>query len=288
MFNIQEALAQATTQGPDMNEAQKGGGGDYTPPPAGLARLRLVEYIELGQHVDGPAGKEKQKELVWVKWELSGPKHKPKELDDGKKIPFTISQTMPLSLNEKARFYKLFKRLNHTGEARHFAEFLDPKWSFIGDVIHKESGEGTDKRVYANLYNAEGSTIRPPFIVTIDEETGEEGQKKLPADPALSPLKLFLWNFATKDMWDALFIDGTYDDIKDKDGKVTKEGGSKNYFQNRIKAAKNFVGSPVAELLFAGGEPDLPGAETPERSEENKQATADHKAGAAADPLAGV
>jgi hypothetical protein len=47
----------------------------------------------------------------------------------------------------------------------------------------------------------------------------------------------------------------------------------------------NFKESPMAEILFAGGEPDLPEAETPERSDENVQASADQKAGASADPL---
>ena len=34
----------------DANVA-KAGGGNYTPPPKGLARLRFIGYIELGKHV---------------------------------------------------------------------------------------------------------------------------------------------------------------------------------------------------------------------------------------------
>ena len=41
------AIAEAAQQ-TDMNEAQSGG--DYTPPAAGLVRLRFVGYIELGKH----------------------------------------------------------------------------------------------------------------------------------------------------------------------------------------------------------------------------------------------
>ena len=288
MFNIQAAVAAAAAQSPDMNEAVKGGGGERQLPVEGLARLRLVSYIELGIHNDGPPGKEKDKELVYLCWELSGPKYPPIEMEDGKKIPLTISQTLPLSLNEKANFYKLFKRLNHDGAATHFSQFLFSENGFLGTVVHNSSGEGNEKRTYANLHGAEGSTIKPPYIVTVDEDTGEEGQKLIKALPALSAPKCFLWNFATKEMWDSLFIDGTWDDQKDASGKVIKKGASKNWMQARIKEAKNFAGSPMAELLFAGGEPELPEAEKPARTEAAKEAVKDAKAGAAADPLAGV
>lgn len=33
---LNAAIAQAAQQGPDMTKAVKGGGGDYTPPAAGL------------------------------------------------------------------------------------------------------------------------------------------------------------------------------------------------------------------------------------------------------------
>jgi len=254
-------------------------------PVAGMTRLRLFQYIELGRHVDGPKGQEKEKELVFLNFELSGPKHPPIEIE-GRKVPLTMSLTLPLSLNEKARFYKLFKRLNHDGKATHFAQFLGQ--DFLGTVFHKESGEGTEKRTYANLYNEDGLSIRPPFSVNINPETGDETQIRVTADPLLSPIKCFLWNFATKDMWDSLFIDGTWDDVTDKDGKVIRAGASKNWMQNRIRTARNFADSPLAEILLAGGEPDVGAAETPERSEANQEAAKDADAGAAADPLAGV
>jgi hypothetical protein len=280
-FDVKAAIAQAAKEGPNMTESV---GGDFERelPAAGLVRLRLIGYIELGQHEEEYKGEKKTREKVALIFELSGPKHPPIEVN-GKKIPQTKTETLSLSLNEKATFFKLFKRLNHTGECTHFAELLGR--DFLGTVIHVTKGEGADKKTYANLKDDSGFTIRPPYVD--DPETGES--RRVTVDEPLSPIKCFLWNFATKPMWDTLFIDGRWDDKKDKDGTVIKEGTSKNYWQNRIKSAANFKGSPIAEILFAGGtEPDLPNSEAPERSEENKQAGTEADAGAAADPLAGV
>lgn len=279
---MQAAIAQAAAEGPNMNEAQ--GGGDFVRelPAAGLVRLRLISYIELGVHVGEYNGKPKKNEKVVLQFELSGPKHPPMDFD-GKKVPHIVTITENQSLNEKANFYRMFQRLNHTKDATHFAQLLGRE--FLGTIVHKVVGEGNDKKTYANLRDDSGYTIRPPYVD--DPETGES--RRIAVDEPLSPLKCFLWNYCDKAMWDSLFIDGRYDDKKDDAGKVIKEGASKNYWQNRIRSADNFTGSPLAELLFAGGEePDLPASEAPERTEADKQASVEQKAGADADPLAGV
>lgn len=283
MFDVKAAVAQAAAEGPNMNEATSGGDFERELPVEGLTRLRLVSYIELGKHEKTNKGETKVKDLVYLEFELSGPKHPPKEID-GKQYPHRISFTETLSLSEKANFYKLFKRINHTGTFTHFAELLGES-SFLGTVVHNTSGEGDQKKTYANLRDTGGSTIRPPYQE--DPNTGES--ISVIAGPLLSPLKCFLWNFPSKEMWDSLFIDGRWDDTKDKAGVVTKEGASKNYFQNQIKSAKNFAGSPLQELLFAGDAlAGLPDSEAPARSEDDKQAGVETDAGAAADPLAGI
>jgi hypothetical protein len=271
-FDPMAAIAAAAAQ-TNMNEAVAGGGGPRELPAAGPTRLRLISYIELGIHEDGPVGQKKNKELVYLEFELSGPKHPATSEETGREKPFTINITLPLSLNEKANFFKLFKRLNHTAEHTHFAQLLGKP--FIGEVVLSTKGEGNDAVTYANLRDDAGYTIKPPYGVDFDS-----GESRLIAvDEPKTPLKCFLWNYADKAMWDSLFIDGKWDDKKDASGKVIKEGTSKNYFQNRIRAAQNFKGSPVGELLFAGGEPDLPDAEQPERRPAND-------AGASGDPLA--
>lgn len=287
MFNVQAAVAAAAEVGPNMNEATAGGGGDYTPPAEGAVRLRLVGYIETGKVTDKQYNKVKEK--VSLLFELSGPKHPPREFD-GKKVPDLIVVNQTLSLNQKSGFYKLFKRMNYTGKHTHMAQMLGE--AFMGTIHHNTVGEGDQKRVYANLHGPDGvSTIRPPFFETMDEE-GNMVSKPVPVDEALSPLRCFIWNAPVqlKEMWDSLFIDGKTEDRKDEKTGEVIAGKSKNFWQNKIKAAENFAGSPIAELLFAGGEPDLGehGASKPERTEANVQASADAKAGAAADPLAGI
>ena len=54
----------------DANVA-KAGGGSYTPPPKGLARLRFIGYIELGKHVKKVQGKpDKNEDQAWLIFEL--------------------------------------------------------------------------------------------------------------------------------------------------------------------------------------------------------------------------
>jgi hypothetical protein len=281
MFDVQSAIAAAVETGPDMTQA-KAAGGNFDPPAAGPVRLRLVSYIELGVVEDEWKGQKRMKEKVALQFECSGPKHPSRQLDDGRKMADLITINLNLSLSEKAGFYKLFQRLNHTGEYKHFAQLLGKP--FIGTIIHNEK-EG---KTYANLQDAEGAfTIRPPFREDFD--TGES--VPVPVDEPVTPLKCFIWGApeaALKGMWDSIFIDGRHDDKKDeKTGEVTP-GRSKNYWQDRIKAATNFPGSPIAELLFAGGAIDLPEAEKPARKSADVQASADAKAGADADPLAGL
>lgn len=293
-YDYSALIAQAAEQGPDVNEATAGGG-NFDPPAAGLARLRLIEYIEIGEHMTGKKGEEKRKPMARLLFELSGPKHPAREVGEGdnkKLIPHTIKVDLVVSTNEKANYYKLFKRMNWQGTHKIFPQMLGEE--FLGTVVIVTKGEGTDKRVYANLRDEGGFTIRPPFVE--DPDTGES--RRVTADPVLSPIRCFMWDFCDKPMWDALFIDGSWDAKTDKDGNVIEEGRSKNWIQNLIKSALNFDGSPICNLLCGGDalNMDLPDATTPERSDAAKEASADLKAGAAPkepandpdDPLAGV
>ena len=275
--HLQAALDQAAKEGVDMNEAQSGGG-DYSPPAEGACRLRLVGYIELGKHTKEYKGESKTKDEVQLTFELSGKKHPPLDID-GKKVPLTLKVNLNKSLNEKAHYYKMFKRMNHTGDAKIFAQLLGR--AFIGTITHNTVGEGDSKRIYANLNDENGFTVRSPY--TEDLESGETKLVKI-AEP-LSPIKCFLWDYADKEQWDALFIDGSWDEKTDDAGKVIKEGKSKNFYQNKIKAADNFVGSPVEGILLGDAGLDLDDAEQPERSEEDVQAGVEQKAGAAKDEL---
>lgn len=289
-FDISSAVNAAASQGVDMTKAQSGGG-DYQPPAKGVARARFIGYIEGGKQKHEWEGKVSYKDKVRLIFELSGPKHPPHENGDGEKFPIRITIEENLSLNEKAHFYKIFRAMNYDGDATHIAQLLGKE--FLVTVAHKESKKG---RVFATLKNDAGQyTIRTPYHE--DPETGET--RKISANPQISETRLFLWDFASKEMWDSLYIEGEYPEKKDdKTGEVIFPARSKNVFQEWILGANNFEGSPIDEILQ--GEIELPEeTQEPEQADEEQEPEAEEKAPAKGkgkgkpspadeDPLAGV
>jgi hypothetical protein len=260
MNNIAALAAAAAATGPDLNKATTGGGGDYVPPAAGQAWARFIGYVETGSHEKSVgAGKPKVvKPQVELIFELSGPRHAPKELEDGSKLPHRISEDANAAanygpLNEKAGLYKLFRRMNYDGSATHFAQLLGK--AYLVTVHHTKKTYGDKERTFVSLRDPDGAySISPPNFT--DPVTGEV--KSVPVPEPISPLRLFVWNAAPEHigpMWDSLFIDGEYPERKDKDGNVTSAAKSKNVFQNTIKDALNFNGSPIHEYLQTKGVP---------------------------------
>lgn len=277
MVDIKALAAKAVATGKDMNVAQTGGG-DYEPPAAGPTRLRFISYVEVGKQKGTFQGKPTEKDTALLTFELSGPKHKPAERD-GVKYPDRISIELPVSLNEKAHFYKLFRALNHKGVAKHIAELLGD--SYKGTVVHRKyKGRDGKDRIAVELFDkARGIyTIEAPRYEVVNpdehESPGPTGEfKVLPVDPAISPLKCFLWDYADKEQWDSLFIDGQYDERKNDKGEVVAAAKSKNVLQNKIKLAVNFKGSPIYTVIASnGGSLDIPDAEDGRGSESGEEA----------------
>jgi hypothetical protein len=275
-FDIKSAIAQAATTTPDMNVAQKGGGGAYTPPPEGVARARFVGYYELGdQTIKIPGKPDVVKPGVRLVFELSGGKYAPKVTDNGP-IPLRISIDVSYSLNEKAWFYKIFKQMNWAGKAKHIAELLGE--AYLVTIYHIKDAEGKVK--YASLKGPAGYNIQPPQQYDAISET----TTPIPVDPPITKLGLFLWGYPSKEMWDSIYIDGAYDD-----------GKSKNVIQNEIKAAVNFQGSPIHVLLSSGTTSglELGGGKAPTTPDDpsvgaTPQPTNPAASTGLADPLAGL
>lgn len=243
MSSIAARLAKAKAVGPNMNEAQTGGGGDYTPPAAGVARLRLVGYYELGEHTEQTgqyAGKKNKK--VRLTFELSGKNHAPAEVD-GKQIPIRMNVDLNYSLNEKAGFFKLFKRMNeaHGNNATIMAELLGKE--FLGTVKHSK-GKKDPTKTYADI---DKDSIKK--AVRLDEDDNEVPIK---VDPAITELKMFIWDIATMEDWESVFIDGEYPERKNEAGEVIRKAQSKNVIQDMIRSANNFDTLPIADLLRSG------------------------------------
>ena len=263
---INALAAKAVEKGVDMTKATVFTGGDYEPPVEGPTRLRFVGYVEIGKQKTTFQGVTKFKDQAILTFELSGPKHPPVVSEDGTKNPIRISITETISLNDKANFFKLFQRMNYAGKAQHIAQLLGE--AYKGKVIHRKykRADGTEGTSAELKSKDTGYTIEPPRYEVVTEEDGPTGEfKPLKVDPPLTTLKCFLWAHADMDQWASIFIDGTYAERKDeKTGAVTAPAKSKNTIQNKIKLASNFGGSPIHQLLVAGGLPlDLPDAEVP-------------------------
>ena len=301
--NLADKIAQAVAEGADQTIAKTGGGGAELP-AEGPCNLRLIAYIELGKHEKVILGKKKTTEQVTLTFELSGKNHPPVETDSGT-YPHRISVTENLSLNEKARFFKLFQLLNYKGTAKHCAELLGA--AFRGRVIHREyTGRDGKPRKIAELYDKKvgAYTIVAPRVEVVDEDGQPTGEyREVRVAPALSELRCFLWNYADMEQWNSLFIEGEYEERKNEKGEVTAPARSKNQFQIKIASALNYKGSPIQQLLAQGGqEIELPadgvveeedaGAEDDTPAEAPAKPVAPSKPAskgkAKADPLAGI
>lgn len=280
----------------DQTVATKGGGEGYTPPAAGLCPARLVAYMELGDHERSVgAGKPKvTKPQVKLTFELLGPKHPPKVVD-GVSYPVLITEEFNASpgygpLNEKAGLYKLFKKMNYDGAAKHISQLLGKP--FLVNVMHTVKNKDTpEQKVYAGLRDESGYLVSPPQQTIMDPMTGEATIQAINVPPATAPLRLFLWNAAPDiigKMWDTLFIDGEYPERKDDKGAVTAPAKSKNILQQQIKDAKNFKDSPIFQYLQTGGQTLNLGAAGNAAPAAASTPSAPATSAASDDPLAGV
>ena len=253
--NILALAAGIASTGPNMTEATAGGGGgEYTLPEEGPGVARLIGYIETGvQEFRGGAGNPaKFMPEVQLVFELVGKRHPPVVLDDGTKIPHRVTEKLSAgknygALNEKARLYKLFTQMNWQGKATHMSQLLGQ--AFRLTIRHDKKGE----RTYVSIRDAAGGyTLAAPR--SVDADTGEV--KELFAGEAISPLRLFSWNAAPDvigTLWDTLFIDGMYPELKDAKGVVTSPAKSKNVLQERIISSSSFKDSPIHEYLQTKG-----------------------------------
>lgn len=264
----------------DQTEVTSGGDFEYELPPAGKTIGRFVTYIEIGkQKQPDYQGKSKpDAEEVIVGFELLHPKkniHTVEIEGEGEKT-FADYKYMKMALKqgEKAKFRKLLMKMLYGRDGiNHMAQMLGE--GFLIEVFHKTSEDG--KKTYANLENEGEWGIGAPF--STDPLTEE--RKAYPIGPNIRPLTVFIWDFANKETWDSLFIDGTR---KTKvDGKEVEV--SKNWIQNLIKGAKNYEGSPIHQLLSEV--PDLGTKVSQSKAEEALDAL-DSKVDTSAEDLAAL
>ena len=221
----------------DASVVQKGG---FTKVPAraGVALFRLRSYIETGMHVV-KKGKGKGKKQMWADFtfELVHPDHLIGP--DDKKFPDTISlNNINISMNEKAKYFKLFKKMNHTGTKTSFSQMLGD--GFLGRVVHNVSGDTTyvnmeeDGQYLIGAPRYEADPIGNPGVVTevnVPELDGDV-QLFLFDAPGVQPDQVQM-------MWDDLEITG-----EKSDGTAKK-----NWIQEKIRSAINFEGSFTQQVV---------------------------------------
>lgn len=240
------AKAAATT---DHTETTTGG--DFQPPVEGTTVVRFIEYIELGKQPQKPwQGKAKpdadEVRLTFELLAVNKNRTDVREIEvDGVKrtVADRISVRIAIKQGEKAAFKKLFEKMRYGREGiTHMAQMLG--MSFVAEVVHGKSADG--KKTYANLRNEDGVwTIRAPRINKGNAIDGDDWVD-IKVREAISPLRCFIWDYANKESWDSLFIDGTR---TVKDDKGVEREVSKNWLQEVILSAKNYHGSPLEALL---------------------------------------
>jgi hypothetical protein len=205
-------------------------------PRAGVALLRLVDYIETGRHeAKNPTHKPSLK--VLLTFELSHPDHLIEI--EGKKVPQKITVRVNKTYSDKGKYMPLFKAMNRAlgGGYHHFVQMIDKP--MIGQVYHTEY-EG---KKYANL-DVDGAWS---FAEAVMKDPIAGTSTPVPVPELDGTPKVFLWEAdgltdeQIVSMWESIYIDGTR----------TNEAGkevSKNWIQETIMANIEWEGSTVQAL----------------------------------------
>jgi len=226
---LQLAANEDAVSAHDMTVATKGGGGVLY--PEGYCFARLVEVVELGSHRQEYQGVLKDPSPMFrLGFAIWGEGYQNEDGTPGIMRTYEIS----LSSNEKAKAFKLFKKLNYKGVAKTFAQLLNSV--FLLKVLHYTSKTAGSKP--RSIIDLEG------FLPANDPVTKQP--YAIPEAPE-SLFKLFLWSKPTKPMWDSLFVEGAFDD-----------GKTKNFIQEQIQSATDFPGSAIEALLHGVGAGAIP------------------------------
>ena len=243
-MDMNTLLAQAATAADYQDQTEAPASFEYETPAAGYTTARFVGYVEVGKQPQRAFEGVQKPDAYTVRltFELNGPKHITEYEHDGeKKVRYNMIRTsVTVSSHEKAGFAKLLKKMAAGREdIKHMAQMLGE--GFLIMVTHSKSKDG--KKTFANIKDDGVWGVGAPC--TTDPITNETTILKVPE--ATQPIQFLLWAAPTKEQWDSIYIDGSYE--KEVEG-VTKTI-SKNFIQNQCLEASNFVGSPL-EVVIAG------------------------------------
>jgi hypothetical protein len=245
--NLQALLALANdaaeTYVIDMSETSTGGGARRLFKP-GYAFGRFCRYIEFGKQPQEYNGKPKDPALefrlgfaIWGDANPSDPRPQAERPEDfyhnlDGSPSFMGTWDMALGNNEKAKAKISFDKMNYKGTAKHFAQMLGEGFLLKIDLIDVAAKPNKPAH-QRNQLDLKGTL--PPFDLI------SRAPYPIPVAPD-DAYQLFLWNRPTIEGWDALKIEGTND-----------QGKSKNFLQDKILSAVDFIGSPLETLLRGSG-----------------------------------
>lgn len=120
-----------------------GGGGDFTPAPAGVHQAVCVDIVDLGLLKVTFGGKEKEQHKISIRWQIA------ENMDIGK--PFLVQKRYTLSLHEKATLRKDLESWRGRAFTDAESDGFDVE-NVLGancllNVTHAKKGEST----YANV-----------------------------------------------------------------------------------------------------------------------------------------
>jgi len=218
---IEDVIA---TQEVDMTQESTGGAGLM---PAGYAMARMCTYIELGKQPQEFGGKPKAPaNEVRVGFKLFGG---PDNCYDGR---FISTFDLALSNNVKSGAKILFDALNWKNDMKHMAQGLGRAYLVNITVATNATTKKESNRV-------DIKSVLPPI------DPVSKGNYPVP-ELAPADYTYFFFDKPTKETWDALFVDGEWDD-----------GKSKNKIQEKILASLSFPGSALESMLCNVVMPDM-------------------------------
>ena len=260
LLNQAQAAVESNTL-TNMQELAEQQGGNFERKllPTGKARVRFTGYIECGTqaqqafqgkakpptpevrlvfHIVGGKGKDEQGNVVdFVSQE---------DIEKGYFPRISPFYPMAIKGGERAGSTKVWAAMNYAGDAKNYLELLVQQKLYLLPIRQGLSKAGKPINIFdlADLEEA------------INPDTCEVYDAPLVPD---DKIQLFLFDQPTQEQWDSIHIDGT-----------TQDGKSKNYLQEYIQKATNYVGSPIENLLMSGGVdlPSISAAETPDEPSE--------------------
>ena len=252
---VQQAIEENKVQ-LDMTET-KAGGFEKRLLPEGTAVVQFTRYIDLGtQKQRAFQGKAKNPiRMAKLGFHIVAGMGVDEE---GNRVAYVQDGNFPilnepfdlaLYQNEKAKSVAIFKAMNYAKDATHYVQKLGQLYLLqIGVEEYKDAQGKTAKRNKWDL-----AKLQPPVINAMTGDVavaGENGIGNTPDDG----YEVFLWDAPTKEQWDSIHIEGTYKKkITNEDGSTTEKDVSKNFIQEQIQRATDFIGSPIERLLMSEG-----------------------------------